>query len=197
MRDAEFKQWLAGEGLVPISVSTRLTDVRRLEKEFGDLDDFSNDELDNINAKLTPTPDNPNPAGIVIDGNVKDGLSTLRSALASYRRFLANPSGTGHSQADQIRQFVLREYVEPARRNGETSVAVISGDVHRRMALENAMPAVCSALDRRKFADLASVKLADRSGPAHSSTVRFQFELLPVSGSWAEQELRRRYGNPS
>ncbi len=80
-------------------------------------------------------------------------------------------------QADRIRRYVIETVIEPARRRGDATVDVVSGDIHRGMRLDNAMPAVCSALDGRKFEELANVRCVGRSGPANSSTVRVTYAL--------------------
>src|SRR4051812_33376488 len=59
------------------------------------------------------------------------------------------------TQADRIRQFVLDRHVAPARARGRSEVTVRAGDVHRDMGLSNAMPAVCAAIDSKKFSELA------------------------------------------
>jgi hypothetical protein len=46
-------------------------------------------------------------------------------------------------QADRIRQFVLDQFIAPARQQGRTGVVIRAGDVHQQMSLTNAMPAVC------------------------------------------------------
>lgn len=81
--------------------------------------------------------------------------------------------------ADEIRSYVNRVFIEPARKSGKTSVQVVSGDVHKDMALENRMPAVCSALDARKFDEEYRVVTSSRVGPRRSSTVRWLFAINP------------------
>ena len=51
---------------------------------------------------------------------------------------------------DEIRNFVLENYFKPARTRGETSLFVVSGEVHSGMNLVNRMPAVCNALRSMK-----------------------------------------------
>jgi len=79
--------------------------------------------------------------------------------------------------ADQIRQYVIDELVEPARAAGESVLTMRSGDIHKAMGLDNRMPAVCSALDAAKFYDEAGVRLVSRSGPNQSSTVEWTLDL--------------------
>ena len=78
-------------------------------------------------------------------------------------------------QADRIRQFALDHYISPARAEGRAEITVRAGDIHRRMGLSNALPAVCSAIGGRKFSELARVSLRDRTGPANGANVYFNF----------------------
>jgi hypothetical protein len=77
--------------------------------------------------------------------------------------------------ADSIREYVNITYVEPARRSRKSEVTVVSLNVHHDMGLENRMPAVCSALDAKKFQQKYRVVLKHRSGPKQSSTVTWRF----------------------
>ncbi len=79
--------------------------------------------------------------------------------------------------ADQIRTYVNKAFIEPARRAGRSEATVKAGDVHKDMRLESRMPAVCAALDAQKFQDEYNVVLARRSGPKQGSTVTWVFSL--------------------
>ena len=83
------------------------------------------------------------------------------------------------TQADSIREFVNRIWIEPARKVGRSEVTVRSGDIHTDMGLESRMPAVCSALDAGKFEDSFRVRKSKRVGPKQSSTVEWTFAILP------------------
>jgi hypothetical protein len=83
------------------------------------------------------------------------------------------------TQADNIREFVNRIWIEPPRKAGRSEVTVRSGDVHTDMCLESRMPAVCSALDAGKFEDTFRVRKSRRAGPKQSSTVEWTIAILP------------------
>lgn len=197
---------MASEGLIASSISTRISDLRRVEKHFGDLDTaFDRDGCASIFDKLTYTvadqvAGKTNPSGIEIEGNIHDGLSGYKSALTAYIRFRNNETGSEPlRQADRIRQHVANNYAAAARRQGQSQFSVVSGDVHRDLGLSDAMPAVCSALDSRKFAELIDGVLVNRVGPANSSTVHFTFSLnadRPFGIADVERELEQRYGQP-
>ena len=82
------------------------------------------------------------------------------------------------TQADSIREFVNRVWIEPARKAGKSEVTVRSGDVHSDMGFDSRMPAVCSALDAGKFEDTYRVRKSKRVGPHQSSTVEWTFAIL-------------------
>jgi 5-methylcytosine-specific restriction protein B len=80
--------------------------------------------------------------------------------------------------ADQIRKFVLDQYIEPARRNGKKSIRIRVGDVHSAMGLSSHQPAVAGALGANKFESYAKVRLVSREGPHMGANLIFTFELL-------------------
>lgn len=81
-------------------------------------------------------------------------------------------------QADRIRKFVLDHVIEPARYNGQPTVPIRAGDIHQKMGLRSAMPAVCSALGSKKFLGLAVAKTIATSGPSNGPNTLFTFKLL-------------------
>jgi hypothetical protein len=104
------------------------------------------------------------------------------------------------TQADEIRDFVVDNFTEPARLRGDTRLTIRAGDVHTAMKLENAMPAVCSAIGSAKFWARANIRQIGREGPANGSSVTWTFDLANgavFNVEAAEMELRNRYGLPS
>ena len=79
--------------------------------------------------------------------------------------------------ANEVREFVLKEFIEPARKQGKRTVSFTSSDVHRGMSLKQRYPLVCSAIDADKFLDFAKVTLVKREGPKQSSTAKWLFSL--------------------
>jgi hypothetical protein len=79
--------------------------------------------------------------------------------------------------ADEIREYALVVYVQPAIRRGEKTVAFISSEIHNGMGLKSRFPIVCSSIDADKFLENAAVTLVNREGPKQSSTVRWVFAL--------------------
>lgn len=108
-------------------------------------------------------------------------------------------SDDDQTQADRIRAFVMERYINPARERGDVRVSVRAGDVHKEMGLQNALPAVCSAVGSAIFKREAKAELVERSGPANSTTSSFTFEFVGGGRgitSSAEALLRERYGTP-
>jgi hypothetical protein len=81
------------------------------------------------------------------------------------------------TQADQIRQFVYKQRIVPARSAGLKEVTVRAGDIHKEMGLFSKMPSVCSVLDGRKLCDLASLAITHRRGPPNGANVFITFNL--------------------
>jgi antitoxin HicB len=84
-------------------------------------------------------------------------------------------------RADDIRAYVARHYVEPARRTGQRTVRVQAGEVVRELGLEGRCPNVCGALDARKFRDSYPVRLVSRTGPRQGHSAAWEFEVLPAT----------------
>lgn len=79
--------------------------------------------------------------------------------------------------ADQIRDYVFKHYLEPARTQGKHILTIRAGDVHKEMGLSNRMPAVCSAISTEVFQEKYQVRLVKREGPSNSSNAFFTFEI--------------------
>lgn len=79
--------------------------------------------------------------------------------------------------ADDIRDYVIQEWIEPARKAGFRQAIVRAGDVHEAMGLQNRMPAVCAALDAAEFGERAGVTLITRSGPRQGADAEWVFAL--------------------
>ena len=81
------------------------------------------------------------------------------------------------SQADGIRKFVGDNYIEPARKRGDKTIVIVSGDVHDRMGFFERWPNVCQVLDGKIFHKQFNIKLVSRTGPKQSSTVEYEFQI--------------------
>jgi hypothetical protein len=77
--------------------------------------------------------------------NVNDHLSDGRSGLAE-------------GYAKRIRRH-LHDQVESARLNGERTIKIRAGDVHRALHLENRMPNVCQVLKGKLFHEMCGVEI--------------------------------------
>jgi len=87
-------------------------------------------------------------------------------------------------KTDEIREYVLRTRLEPARRRGQTTVRVVAGEVHRDLALRNRVPMVCNALRSKELLSAAGARIVGEEGPqsGQSTTVAITYELLPQKG---------------
>lgn len=81
------------------------------------------------------------------------------------------------SDADRIRLCARNYYVEPARDQGAAEVSIRAGDLSRDMGLQNAFPAICSALGSEKFQQCADVPAPTHTIPNPSSSTVFTYQL--------------------
>ena len=94
MQTAQFEQWLRNTaGLSAGTISTRLSNCKRLERYEGDLDGhFDSDGMAHLLARLDYTAtdyrrDAPTLHGVPIHGNRRTGTATLKSAAVLYKEF--------------------------------------------------------------------------------------------------------------
>ena len=105
-------------------------------------------------------------------------LSSWRSWLKQYGRFLNGEPPGPAKDADRIRHHVLKHYIEPARDNGERQTEVLVRDVNTALDLNQAWPNICQAIAGRKFQDLAVVPPPEPIGAVPSSATIFRFDLV-------------------
>lgn len=63
--------------------------------------------------------------------------------------------------ADEVRQFIRDQYIEPAKQRGESQVQIMSGDVHSLMNLNSRMPLVCEVLRGEKLHSMCNITLIE------------------------------------
>lgn len=81
------------------------------------------------------------------------------------------------TKSDEVRAYVIRNYVVPARKSRSTRVTVVAGDVAKALKLTNRMPLVCGALGTTKFQKECGLSLIQRTGPGQGATATFTFAV--------------------
>ena len=79
--------------------------------------------------------------------------------------------------AEDIRRYAISQYILPARQRGQKTVTLTARAIHDGLSLDSRFPAVCDAIDGRKFAEAADIVLMSREGPPQSSTVTWHFHF--------------------
>jgi len=82
------------------------------------------------------------------------------------------------TQADRIRQYAIDHYILPARRKGDKTVTIRSGDIHEGMGLRASYPAVCAALGTDTFETAARISRSACEGPLNGANLLLTFQLL-------------------
>jgi hypothetical protein len=83
------------------------------------------------------------------------------------------------SLADEIREFVDKRYLTPAREAGRLTVTINAGNVHREMALHNRLPAVCGAMRSQKLLHASGTTLLAWEGPSQGASVKVTYSFAP------------------
>lgn len=90
---ADYKGWLERQKYSEHAMSSRQSELRRLEEAYGDLDDhYEKDRMESLIASLSYSGEDKrrgkaNPANFQINGDVYNSLATYRAALRLYQEF--------------------------------------------------------------------------------------------------------------
>ena len=94
------------------------------------------------------------------------------------------------ASAERIRQYVIEQYVAPARAAGDREIEIRAGDIRQGMGLDTPLRFVCSAIETQVFQVAANVML-ERRGPAYGADVTWRFSLVPSGAPDASPFGRR------
>lgn len=84
---------------------------------------------------------------------------------------------TVETEADRIRVYATETIIEPARRQGRTTITIRAGDVAGSMNLQHNTPNVVNALRGSKFEELAGVTVTGRTGPEQGPNTEFTYAI--------------------
>lgn len=200
MNEAGFREMLLARGNAPTGVETRISYLKTIEKNlsglglpFADLDAaFEADRLTSVIHAVRGLIDDQKAGGMDYrllfpqSMNPRNRLANLPTFLKHYHDYRSG-GGMADSDAGRIRQYALKDFVEPARERGEASVTIRAGDLHNALGLSNAHANVCQALRGRLFRNLAGVGEPTVTGPENSSTTTFVFNLAAEAAAPAPQ----------
>ena len=208
-RENEFKNWLEQGGASAVAAgNTRAFAVRTIERNldelgmpFQNLDEaWEADRFESLSERLRrireDARDGRQDYRILMPNskNPLNRLSSWRSWLGQYGRFLDGEPPGPAKDADRIRQYVLEHDIEPAREEGRGQVEVLVRDVNAALSLKEAWPNICQALAGRKFRELAQVPPPERVGADQSSATVFRFDLTDrIVDRSALDHLRDRF----
>lgn len=192
MLEVEFREWLETRGAQSqAGRNTRVYAIKTIERNLASLGSphadlasaHAADGFAQLHERIKQIRKNVKTGGdeyrlLMPDStNPLNRLSSWNSWLAQYGRFLKGE----HSQADEIRDYVLEHYINPAREQGDSSVTVVIGTLNMEMGLSMAWPNICQALEGKKFQELADVPPPLADGPQQSTTRKLTFILAETS----------------
>jgi hypothetical protein len=79
--------------------------------------------------------------------------------------------------ADQIREYVKKAYIDPARKAKLSKVSFSSASIHDALKLKARNASVCDAIEAKKFHEENMITLTTRTGPMQGRTVRWTFSI--------------------
>jgi hypothetical protein len=94
------------------------------------------------------------------------------------------------SNAQQVRDYARREYIEPARHRKQATVRIVAGDVARALKLNQRVANVCQALSGASFLQANHLAIEKREGPpsGQGTRVTFTYRLLDHSKDRTDAE---------
>ncbi len=208
-RDWLSKRLWKGEPLTKKAMDTRVRRSQRAERGLhglgysqSTLDEvFDDGRWDEMLAKLAALASDPDPDMSIVRAVVpqaKDPKGQLGNMIAGLRQYGyfregrdpnysiaggADEDDGGESQADEIRRYVLENYIEPARLRGDATVTITVGPLNNEMGLHMAWPNICQALEGRLFLQLANVSAPTAEGPKQSTTRKLTYSLATETAS--------------
>ena len=93
MKETDYRQWLKNQDYQESTISSRMSNIARVEKVCGDLDEhYAQDRMPNLIEALQYSRDDqrrnrPNLSEIPINGDIYNNLAMYRSAAELYKRF--------------------------------------------------------------------------------------------------------------
>jgi len=79
--------------------------------------------------------------------------------------------------AEEVREYALQHYIEPARAANAPSVHIRAGDIHKALNFHARLPLICSGLTAMSFRRAHNLRLLKIDGPGQSTTTTFTFGL--------------------
>ena len=93
------------------------------------------------------------------------------------QKYLGIPADQIAPPSEQVRDYVKRKYVDPAKKAGKKSLSLRAGDIHRELGFTRRIPVVCSALRSRKFQKKCDIKLSYIDGHNNTTAATFTYRL--------------------
>ena len=93
MKEADYRQWLENQSYREGTISTQMSDARRVEEFHGDLDEhYAQDQTATLRevliySKADQRSGQPNPSKIPFKGDIYNNLASYRTAVERYRKF--------------------------------------------------------------------------------------------------------------
>jgi hypothetical protein len=98
------------------------------------------------------------------------------------------------SDSDLIREYARKQYLEPARQRGESTVTIVVGDIVRPLRLTGRVPNVCQSLRSKIFLETNGLKIVGQEGPPSGLGTRVAITYA-LGNAAEEQEVESRFAS--
>lgn len=133
--DPRYPAWLAEAVPTRVTAQTKLSELRRVEAEYGDLDSFyDSDELQGVIDELTYSSEDqrngrPNPSRLVIAGDIRNNLASYKSAVQKYARFRQDVELEAGKTSLGLRELREASLVEPLETERDSRIFSMERDL--------------------------------------------------------------------
>jgi hypothetical protein len=164
MNEGAYRAWLDQKYDNPLVKAARISNCRTVEKNYGDLDtQYDADKLASLlqtlrYSRADETARRANPTKIPINGDLRTGLATLKSAVTLYKMFRDNEHGVP-----------IAEPVDPSGGNGLVQRMSLERDLQAALRarieqIEPGLVIIDDGAERSVGAGLIDITARDASG---------------------------------
>ena len=100
-------------------------------------------------------------------------IQTLEEKVAELMKNENKEKGAGDMTMQEIREYIIACKMD-AKKKGQTTSALRSGDIHKELNLKSRMPSVCNAM--RQCMELGD-KVLHTTPSGNSSTIEIEYKL--------------------
>jgi hypothetical protein len=169
----DYKLWLASQGLAVTSISSRLSDLKKVETHYGPLDDvFRSGGFEALISELTYSKvdergSRPNPSRLPLSEgiNIYNNLASYKAAVALYARFLTETENDDFALPEQTLNGDSHDLGKPPQKQRLALESDMQRALRRNLAaLEAGLVAIDDGAERAVPSGFIDILARDAQG---------------------------------